>query len=194
MATWGQLALAELEEEHNQGQLLTVRPFLSVVVSVLIGPEMGVARPRRKGTDSPEAVRPRSPCARFFRASLRDAIGKGGGIEVCGVEGVDKLPGSLNQKKSSILPHPKGSARERPGHWQALRLVPRDPMSQQIYVVTRSSSSSLLCCTCLEVLVRWIPCKLFCSIPLQLASAWDVLVSVHIMWSCDRLKRPYCRR
>ena len=62
---------------------LTVRPFLSVVVSVLIaGDECGVARPRLNGTESPPA-RPRRPCARF-RASLRDAMDadvKGGGVE-----------------------------------------------------------------------------------------------------------------
>lgn len=62
---------------------LTVRPFLSVVVSVLIaGEECGVARPRLNGTESPPA-RPRRPCARF-RASLRDAMDadvEGGGVE-----------------------------------------------------------------------------------------------------------------
>lgn len=52
---------------------LTVKPFLRVVVSVLIaGDECGVARPRLNGTESPPA-RPRRPCAKF-RASLRDAM------------------------------------------------------------------------------------------------------------------------
>ena len=59
---------------------LTVRPFLRVVVWVLMpGVWCGVARPRL-GTTRPPA-RPRRPCERF-RASLRDAMaGDWGGGE-----------------------------------------------------------------------------------------------------------------
>lgn len=65
----------------GRGRGLTVRPFLSVVVCVVMpGAWCGVARPRR-GTARP-AARPRRPCDRF-RASLRDAMaddwGGGGG-------------------------------------------------------------------------------------------------------------------
>ncbi len=66
---------------------LTVRPFLSVVVSVLMAGEWcGVASPRLDGRESPPA-RPRRPCARF-RASLRDAME----VDVKG-EGVWKMSG-----------------------------------------------------------------------------------------------------
>jgi hypothetical protein len=98
---------------------LTVRPFLSVVVSVLIaGDECGVARPRLNGTDSPPA-RPRRPCARF-RASLRDAMDadvKGGGVwKMSGLK--ERAGSSLASKNYGMkrnfasLPRP---ARERPG-------------------------------------------------------------------------------
>ena len=78
-----QLASARYGRSYPGGQLLTVRPFFKVVVWVLIGPETGVASPLREGTERPEAVRPRRPCARFFRTSLRDAMGEGGGMGRC---------------------------------------------------------------------------------------------------------------
>lgn len=69
--------------EFEEGGALTVRPFLSVVVCVVMpGAWCGVARPRR-GTARP-AARPRRPCDRF-RASLRDAMAEdwgGGGRRV----------------------------------------------------------------------------------------------------------------
>ena len=59
----------------------TVKPLESVVLSVLIPWEMGVARPRRK--DGPRiefsAARLLRRCVRF-RASRREAIAGGGGV------------------------------------------------------------------------------------------------------------------
>jgi hypothetical protein len=107
---------------------LTVRPFLSVVVSVLMAGEWcGVASPRL-GTVSPPA-RPRRPCARF-RASLRDAMGE----VVRGVWENEWFEGKvwllacfkkLTPKHSVILPHLQGKARERPGQTWLPKLLSR---------------------------------------------------------------------
>lgn len=65
--------------------VLTVRPFLSVVVCVL-PIEDGVAKPRRRAPTAAQPARRRRPCERF-KASLRDAMarafgarGGGGGV------------------------------------------------------------------------------------------------------------------
>ncbi len=113
----GQLASVRHDGSCQRCQMLTVRPFLRVVVSVLIGPDTGVASPLRKGTESPDEVRPRRPCARFFRTSLRGRHGRGwlgwGGVWFRRSGQASKF--AQSKKVVDFASHPKVMARERPG-------------------------------------------------------------------------------
>lgn len=86
--------------------MATVRPFLRVVVWVLMGAETGVAKFRRRGAEGNALlVRP----LERFRASLRDAI-----VSVCQSPGL--IWGTVNGRPGSEL------RQQVPGDWRGTGL------------------------------------------------------------------------